>query len=105
MLVELKNALRSGDIWVNGSRQFKDFDDYLIPVEKILDLKKAQSLPLTVTIDCEAFLHERLSLLEQELDTVNRLAASNGLPDAVIGDSGLKITPLDSGVPESAQRS
>ena len=104
VLVELKNALRSGDIWVNGSRQFKDFDDYLIPVEKILDLKKAQSLPLTVTIDCEAFLHERLSLLEQELDTVNRLAASNGLPDAVIGDSGLKITPLDSGVPESAQK-
>jgi hypothetical protein len=25
-LSELKNALRSGDIWVQGSRQFKDFD-------------------------------------------------------------------------------
>lgn len=27
-LSELKNALRSGDIWVQGSRQFKDFEDY-----------------------------------------------------------------------------
>lgn len=32
-LSELKNALRSGDIWVKGSRQFRDFDDYLLPVE------------------------------------------------------------------------
>jgi hypothetical protein len=28
VLSELKNALRSGDIWVQGSRQFKD---YLLP--------------------------------------------------------------------------
>jgi hypothetical protein len=32
-LSELKNALRSGDIWVQGSRQFKDFEDYLVPRE------------------------------------------------------------------------
>ncbi len=30
-LSELKNALRSGDIWVEGSRQFKNFDEYLLP--------------------------------------------------------------------------
>jgi hypothetical protein len=30
-LVELKNASRSGDVWVPGSRQFKDFEDYLLP--------------------------------------------------------------------------
>jgi hypothetical protein len=30
-VTELKNALRSGDIWVPGSRQFKDFEDYLLP--------------------------------------------------------------------------
>ena len=31
VLSELKNSLRSGDIWVQGSRQFKDFEDYLLP--------------------------------------------------------------------------
>ena len=34
-LSELKNSLRSGDIWVQGSRQFKDFEDYLVPPEKL----------------------------------------------------------------------
>lgn len=29
-LSELKNALRYGDIWVQGSRQFKNFDEYLV---------------------------------------------------------------------------
>lgn len=30
-MTELRNGLRSGDIWVKGSRQFKDFQDYLLP--------------------------------------------------------------------------
>ena len=34
VLSELKNALRSGDTWVQGSRQFKDFEEYLLPTEK-----------------------------------------------------------------------
>lgn len=41
-LSELKNALRSGDIWVKGSRQFRDFDDYLLPAEKFAALKREQ---------------------------------------------------------------
>ena len=48
LLSELKNALRSGDIWVQGSRQFKDFDEYLIPAEKFATLKPAGKLPLAV---------------------------------------------------------
>ena len=28
VLSELRNALRSGDLWVVGSRQFKDFEEY-----------------------------------------------------------------------------
>ncbi|HGO5650805.1 TPA: DUF4158 domain-containing protein, partial [Klebsiella pneumoniae] len=39
-LSELKNALRSGDIWVQGSRQFKDFEDYLVPPAKFASLKQ-----------------------------------------------------------------
>ncbi|MDT1163051.1 Tn3 family transposase, partial [Escherichia coli] len=45
-LSELKNSLRSGDIWVQGSRQFKDFEDYLVPPEKFTSLKQSSELPL-----------------------------------------------------------
>lgn len=53
--------------------------------------------------DCEQYLHERLTLLEAQLATVNRMAAANDLPDAIITESGLKITPLDAAVPDTAQ--
>ncbi|HEH4211149.1 TPA: Tn3 family transposase, partial [Proteus mirabilis] len=102
-LSELKNSLRSGDIWVQGSRQFKDFEDYLVPPEKFTSLKQSSELPLAVATDCEQYLHERLTLLEAQLATVNRMAAANDLPDAIITESGLKITPLDAAVPDTAQ--
>ena len=103
-LSELKNALRSGDVWVQGSRQFKDFDEYLVPVEKFTTLQLASELPLAVATDCDQYLRERLELLEEQLATVNRMAAANDLPDAIITTaSGLKITPLDAAVPDAAQ--
>ncbi|MFZ3193681.1 MAG: Tn3 family transposase [Moraxellaceae bacterium] len=103
VLSELKNALRSGDIWVQGSRQFKDFEDYLIPAERFSNLKQSNELPLAVATHCDLYLHERLTLLETQLATVNRMALANDLPDAIITASGLKITPLDAAVPDTAQ--
>lgn len=102
-LSELKNALRSGDIWVQGSRQFKDFDEYLVPADKFSALKQFGTLPLAVATDCDQYLHDRLLLLEQQLATVNRMAQANDLPDAIVTETGLKITPLDAAVPDTAQ--
>lgn len=102
VLAELKNALRSGDIWVQGSRQFKDFDEYLLPADKFSSLKNSNQLPLAVATDCDQYLRDRLQMLEQQLKTVNRMAAADELPDATVTDSGLKITPLSNSVPEAA---
>ncbi|MGO9776240.1 MAG: Tn3 family transposase [Terracidiphilus sp.] len=104
VLSELKNALRSGDIWVQGSRQFKDFEEYLLPVSRFSQQRDQKELGLAIETDCERFLEERLALLDSELETVERLAAANELPDAVITSSGgLKITPLDNTVPDEAE--
>ncbi|WP_275349162.1 hypothetical protein [Klebsiella pneumoniae] len=54
-LSELKNALRSGDIWVKGSRQFRDFDDYLLPAEKFAALKREQALPLAINPNSDQY--------------------------------------------------
>lgn len=102
-LTELKNSLRSGDIWVQGSRQFRDFDDYLLPPKQFEALKETQELPIAVNIDCDKYLDERLERLEQQLAKVNYLALANELPDAVINAAGLKITPLENTVPDEAQ--
>ena len=98
-----KNALRSGDMWVLGSRQFKDFEEYLVPAEPSAALLQAGGLPLAVEPSGEAYLQQRLAHLTQQLETVNRLAAAGELPDASLTAAGLKITPLDAAVPDAAQ--
>jgi len=102
-LSELKNALRSGDIWVEGSRQFKNFNEYLVPAERFAVLRGAGELPLAIDSDCERYLKARLDTLNDQLHRVDQLAATNNLPDAILTDSGLKITPLDASVPQPAQ--
>lgn len=82
-LSELKNSLRSGDIWVQGSRQFRDFQDYLVPAEKFEMLKDTDQLPLDAITDADHYLRDRLNLLEEQLATVNRLSLSSDLADAI----------------------
>ncbi len=104
VLSELKNSLRSGDIWVQGSRQFKDFEDYLLPKEIFSEKLKQNLLGLPIETDCEKFLESRLGYLDKKMAEVEKLAAANELPDALITQSGrLKITPLDNAVPDKAQ--
>jgi len=101
VLSELKNVLRSGDAWVEGSRQFKDFNAYLIPLDKFTELK--QNNQLVLPIDCNQYLQERLALLEKQLVKVNKLAAEDALPDAIITASRLKITPIKAIIPDNAK--
>ncbi len=96
-LSELKGTLRSGDIWVKGSRRYKNFDDYLIP-EKDFD-KLSPALPLPVSADCHEYITNRMILLQSKLEEVNKMAAHGELPDVEISDKGVKISPLDNCVP------
>ncbi|QCT02825.1 transposase [Paenibacillus algicola] len=89
VLSEMKNSLRSGDIWVQGSRQFKDFEEYLLPIPRFTNQRQRQELGLAVDTDCERFLEERLKILNSELIKTEQLAMQNELSDAVITDSGL----------------
>ena len=100
LLSELKRALRSGDIWIRGSRQFKDFNDYLMPVNHFKSAQNKRELPLAILPDSDVYLNQRLALLKEQLEKVNRLALSEELPDASITDTGLRITPLDKAVPD-----
>ena len=100
LLSELKNVLRSGDAWVEGSRQFKDFNTYLIPFEKFTELQQNQEL---LQMDCTQYLNERLELLKKRLAHIDKLAAEDKLPDASITVTGLKITPIETSVPTHAK--
>ncbi len=78
------------------------FDDYLLPAEKFAALKREQACPGDQP-EQRPVPEERLQLLDEQLATVTRLAKDNELPDAILTESGLKITPLDAAVPDRAQ--
>lgn len=96
-LSELKGALRSGDIWVKGSRRYKNFNDYLIPV-KDFD-KLTQMLPLPISADYNEYITSRMTLLQSKLEEVNAMAAHGELPNVEISHKGVKVSPLDNSVP------
>ena len=104
VLSELRNSLRSGDIWVKDSRQFKDFEEYLLSPPHFAAQCDQKKLGLAVDTDCDRFLEARLAVLERELAAVEKRAAADELPAASITSQGrLKITPLDNAVPEEAK--
>jgi TnpA family transposase len=103
-LSELKNALRAGDVWVPGSRQFKDFEDYLLPPARFAALRDADALPATIAPAGDRYLHDRLALLGAQLQDVDRLSAAGALPDTDLADELLKVKPLTKSVPEEAER-
>ena len=47
VLSELRDRLRAGDIWVAGSRQYKNFETHLIPTTKFQNMRM-EPLPLAI---------------------------------------------------------
>lgn len=103
VMAELKNALRAGDVSVVGSRQFKDFEDYLLPSATFADRLADGRHGLAIETDAPTYLAERLGQLRAELDLTARLAGSGELPDATLAPDGLRITPLGNDVPDAAE--
>jgi hypothetical protein len=100
---ELKNALRAGDVSVVGSRQFKDFDDYLMTRTEFNQRYEADELGVAVATSARDYLEECFSQLREALDRTNTLATRGEIPDVELTESGLKISPLDSDVPDEAE--
>ena len=49
VLTELRNYVRSGDVSIIGSRQYKDFDEYLVPKEDWVKINP-DDIKLTVSM-------------------------------------------------------
>src|SRR5690606_8188522 len=63
----------------------------------------AGELPLVITNGGEEYLKDRLALLSERLHQVNALASRDELAGVLITENGVKITPLETIVPQHAQ--
>jgi TnpA family transposase len=101
-LAELRDRLRAGDIWVTGSRQYRDFETYLIPAASFKVMQR-EPLPLSIDTHLPTYLAECRERLETNLTTVAREAREKTLPDVSIIDGELRIAPLRKNTPDSAE--
>lgn len=103
VLSELRDRLRAGDIWVEGSRDYRDFEDTLMPRPTFEQLKAEGPLPLAVEADGAAHLRGRRDLLDERLLEVASLARRGGLPDVDLSGGELRISPLRAATPPEAE--
>ena len=102
-LLALRDRLRAGDIWVEGSRQWRAVEDQLIPPALFAAIREAGPLPVAVPATAEAYLAERRALLDRRLDEITTKAAADCLEDVRITQSGMRISPLKAATPEAAE--
>jgi TnpA family transposase len=102
-LLALRDRLRAGDIWVEGSRQWRAVEDQLIAPALFAAMREAGPLPIAAPATAEGYLAERRALLEQRLSEVAVKAAADKLEDVRIKGGELKITPLKAATPEEAE--
>ena len=102
-LLALRDRLRAGDIWVEGSRQWRAVEDQLIPPALFAAMREAGPLPVAVPATAEEYLAGRRALLERRLGEVNAKAAADTLEDVRISGGEMKVTPLKAITPEAAE--
>ncbi len=99
-LTELRNHIRSGDVSVTGSRQYKNFDEYLISKDewKKIDLQNSK---LAVSPSVDQFISERTQTLTERLNWVSNHV--HELEGVNIGKGKLHIDRLEKNTPEEAK--
>jgi TnpA family transposase len=102
-LAVLRDRLRSGDVWVEGSRSYRPIKEHLMPPAQFAQLKENNDLALGVPVDGAAWL----SKMQEQLDfNIKQLAyrARNGkLKDVRLENGTLIVTPQASDVPSGAE--
>jgi TnpA family transposase len=93
-MMTLRDRLRSGDIWVEGSRAFRAFDDFLLPPQAFAARRRESELGLAVPNVFDEWRTERVGLLGTRLREIDALAAAGKLTEAVITAEGLSISPI-----------
>jgi hypothetical protein len=101
-LLALRERLRAGDIWVEGSRQWRAVEDQLISPVMFAAMREAGPPPIAAPATAEEYA-ERRALLQRRLSEVAAEAAADRLEDVRIKGDELKITPLKAATPNEAE--
>ncbi|UES42126.1 Tn3 family transposase [Roseibium aggregatum] len=98
VLFHLRDAFRSGDVWLDHSRRYGDLKQILVPLASA-----KESAKLSVPLDPHAWLADRKARLSAGLKRLARAARDGTIPHGSIEDGTLRIDRLTADVPENAE--
>ena len=98
VLFHIRDAFRSGDIWLAGSRRYGDLKQLLVPPQAI-----EQTARLAVPLRPGEWLAERRARLDTRLKEFGRAARTGTLPGGIIENGKLHIDKLRADTPEGAE--
>jgi len=94
VMVHLRDRLRAGDIWVEGSRAFRSFDAFLLPETAFAAARREGDLRLAVPDAYNDWCTERVATVRSRLQEVDLLAARGEMEGASITEGRLSISPI-----------
>jgi TnpA family transposase len=97
VLATLRDKLRGSNIWVAGSRDYRAFENYLLPAEA------ARDMGIDGETDPERYMTARTAALREHLTSVAEHAARGELDGVEIEDGELFIARTPPTVPEAAR--
>lgn len=97
MLATLRERLRGSDIWVAGSRNYRAFEDYLLPAAAARDVSINQEA------NPNSYISHRAAELHKRLNLVMAKAERGELDGVEIEDGALYVARMKPAVPEAAR--
>ena len=95
----LRDKLRSGDVWVERSANYRRFDSYLLPQAEVTGIAIKLGLPETA----DEWLAKRGAELDRRLKRFARLLRRGQLEGVELRDGRLHVTPVKAATPPEAE--
>jgi TnpA family transposase len=89
-LAVLCRRLASGDIWIEGTRHYQQFDRYLLAKADVAEKVKALAVPA----ECEDYLRDRSRLLDWRLRRFANALRHNRLEGISLRNEALHVSPI-----------
>jgi TnpA family transposase len=97
VLFQVREAFRSGDIWLPHSRRYADLKQALVPIET------AKACPrLTMPFEPEIWLDDRKARLAEGMKRLAKAARAGAVPGGSIENGVLKVDRLTAAIPADA---
>ena len=100
VLATLRDRLRSGDVWVDRTRNYRPFDAYLLPADDVA----AAAATLSISTNVDVYLAERAKTLDARLHRFEQQLTKNKLDGVELRDGRLYVTPLTAITPPEADK-